>query len=108
MVNELERCECGAVFITKDQLEKHQFTCNEVDNDTPEVMKENNYRVMNDQCEEWREEILSGRYVADIASEEDVCKSTVRHHVNGICTHDGDVSPMEWDNSDREWTAKDE
>lgn len=108
MVNGLEECECGAVFITQNQLKKHQFTCDEVDNDTPKVMKENNYRVTKNQCDGWREEILSGDYVADIASDEDVSKSTIRHHVNGICTHDNDIPAMEWDNSNNEWDVEDE
>lgn len=107
MVNGLEKCACGAVFITKDQLEKHQFTCDRVDNDTPKVMKEDNYRVTKDQCDKWREQIINGSYVVDIASQVDVCKSTIRHHVNGVCTHDNDVPAMEWDNSNNEWNARD-
>lgn len=108
MVNGLERCECGAVFITSNQLEKHKFTCDEVDNDTPKVMKENNYRVTKEQCEEWRRKIMEGKYVAGIAESEDVTKSTIRHHVNGICTHDCDIPVMTWDSSEKEWSVDDE
>ena len=97
--SQIQRCDCGRICLTDDQLKSHQAHCSEVntDEDTSGI-------VCEDRCTLWRKLLPTYQTAEEMAEDIEYSGNTLRKHIRGECHHDSYEFYWEW--TGKYWEAR--